>query len=84
MLSRWILTVWTLDTFISDNEVGPSSRIHGCCALLQAKGGPLRIQDLGSSPPFSVHARGELGADSGSRIFPCSAPAPQGACGLPI
>ena len=22
-------TVWTLDTFISDNEVGASSRIHG-------------------------------------------------------
>eukprot|EP00964_Phaeocystis_antarctica_P017398 scaffold9605_cov54-Phaeocystis_antarctica.AAC.3 len=62
MHSRWIFTVWTLDTFISDNEVGwaladPGSRIF---------------------PPFSVHARGELGADSGSRIFPCRYPCPSG------
>eukprot|EP00964_Phaeocystis_antarctica_P004842 scaffold2623_cov78-Phaeocystis_antarctica.AAC.7 len=40
------------------------------------------LADPGSRifPPFSVHARGELGADSGSRIFPCSAlcPCPSG------
>ena len=29
MHSRWTFTVWTLDTSISDNEVGASSRIHG-------------------------------------------------------